>query len=58
MACLMVEGDDCDVRVWEQQVRTTGKRSKSEVESIKKASGKRRKGSMSVSGHERLAGKV
>ena len=39
-ACLIVEGDDCDVRMWEQQMRMMNKRSKSQVESIKRASGK------------------
>jgi len=44
-ACLRVEGDNCDVSEWEQRMRTTNRRSKSEVESIKRTSGRRRRGS-------------
>ena len=44
-ACMIVEGDGCDVRMWGQQMRMMNKRSKSEVESIKRALSKRRKGS-------------
>jgi len=47
-ACLRVEGDNCDASELEQQMRTTNKRSKSEVESIKRTSCRRRRGSMGV----------
>jgi len=47
-ACLRVEGGNCDVSELEQQMRTTNKRSKSEVESIKRTSCRRRRRSMSV----------